>query len=220
MLEWFKKLVPLMPETVFAWDNAGNNKSLVSGQSALIMNPPSAWAVAERDAPKVAEQLWTFPSPKGPKGRFDPTNFGFWGIWKFSKNNPAAKSLLTHLSTRQSVQTLVEAARAMTSRLSRNCTISRPGPKRATQGHDLQLPAAQRRDRRTFGLSGPGQYRIADLCAGDDVQNGRQMHPRRQIGRCGDRLRRLGTGRLYALVKAAAVLRAGAPRGAVNSAGF
>ena len=35
------------------------------------MNPPSAWAVAVRDAPKVAEQLWTFPSPKGPKGRFD-----------------------------------------------------------------------------------------------------------------------------------------------------
>jgi len=110
VLEWFKKLVPLMPETIFAWDNAGNNKALVSGQSAFIMNPPSAWAVAKRDAPKVAEQLWTFPSPKGPKGRFDPTNFGFWGIWKFSKNIPAAKSLLTHLSTRQSVQTLVEGS--------------------------------------------------------------------------------------------------------------
>jgi hypothetical protein len=60
-----------------------------------------------RDAPKVAEELWTFPSPKGPKGRFDPTNFGFWGIWKFSANASAAKSLLAHLSTRSSVEKLV-----------------------------------------------------------------------------------------------------------------
>ena len=107
VLEWFKKAVPLFPSSVFAWDNAANNKWLISGQGALIMNPPGAWAVAVRDAPKIAEQLWTFPSPKGPKGRFDPTNFGFWGIWKFSANAPAAKSLLAHLSTRSSVEKLV-----------------------------------------------------------------------------------------------------------------
>jgi hypothetical protein len=47
------------------------------------------------------------PSPKGPKGRFDPCNFGFWGIWNFSANPGAAKSLLTHLSTRSSVEELV-----------------------------------------------------------------------------------------------------------------
>jgi ABC-type glycerol-3-phosphate transport system substrate-binding protein len=107
VLEWFKKLVPVLPPSVFAWDNAGNNKWLVSGQGALIMNPPSAWAVAVRDAPKIAEQLWTFPAPKGPKGRYDPTNFGFWGIWNFSPNKSAAKSLLAFLSTRSSVQQLV-----------------------------------------------------------------------------------------------------------------
>jgi ABC-type glycerol-3-phosphate transport system substrate-binding protein len=107
VLEWFKKLVPMLSPSVFAWDNAGNNKWLVSGQGALIMNPPSAWAVAVRDAPKIAEQLWTFPAPKGPKGRYDPTNFGFWGIWNFSPNKSAAKSLLAFLSTRTSVQQLV-----------------------------------------------------------------------------------------------------------------
>jgi ABC-type glycerol-3-phosphate transport system substrate-binding protein len=107
VLEWFKKLVPLLPSSVFAWDNAGNNKWLISGKGALIMNPPSAWAVAVRDAPKVAEQLWTFPAPKGSKGRYDPTNFGFWGIWNFSANKLAAKSLLAFLSTRSSVEKLV-----------------------------------------------------------------------------------------------------------------
>jgi len=73
----------------------------------LIMNPPGAWAVAVRDAPKVAEQLWTFHSPKGPHGRFDPCNFGFWGTWNFSPNRSAAKSLLSFLSTRSSVEKLV-----------------------------------------------------------------------------------------------------------------
>ena len=107
VLEWFKKAVPFFPPSAFAWDNAANNKWLVSGQGALIMNPPGAWAVAVRDAPDIAAQLWTFHSPKGPKGRFDPTNFGFWGIWNFSPNRAAAKSLLAYLSTRASVEKLV-----------------------------------------------------------------------------------------------------------------
>jgi len=107
VLEWFKKAVPLFPPSAFAWDNAANNKWLVSGQGALIMNPPGAWAVAVRDAPDIAAQLWTFHSPRGPKGRFDPTNFGFWGIWNFSSNRAAAKSLLAYLSTRSSVEKLV-----------------------------------------------------------------------------------------------------------------
>src|SRR5438128_686139 len=65
VLEWFKKTVPFFPPSVFAWDDASNNKALISGQSALIFNAHSAWAVAKRDAPKVAEQLWTFPAQRG-----------------------------------------------------------------------------------------------------------------------------------------------------------
>jgi ABC-type glycerol-3-phosphate transport system substrate-binding protein len=110
-LKWFKKLVPFLPESVFSWDNAGNNKWLISGKGALIMNAPSAWAVAVRDAPTIAEQLWTFHAPKGSKGRLDPTNFGYWGIWNFSTNKSAAKSLLAYLSTRSSVEKLVAASR-------------------------------------------------------------------------------------------------------------
>jgi ABC-type glycerol-3-phosphate transport system substrate-binding protein len=109
-LEWFQKLAKTMPESVFAYDNASNNKALISGQSSLIFNPPSAYAVAKRDAPKIAEQLWTFHSPKGPMGRFDPTGYYYWGIWNFSKNIPAAKSLLAHISTREMQQKLVAAS--------------------------------------------------------------------------------------------------------------
>jgi ABC-type glycerol-3-phosphate transport system substrate-binding protein len=31
VLEWFKKLVPYMPKDAFAWDDASNNKYLISG---------------------------------------------------------------------------------------------------------------------------------------------------------------------------------------------
>jgi ABC-type glycerol-3-phosphate transport system substrate-binding protein len=110
VLEWYKKLVPYMPRDAFAWDDASNNKYLISGQGSLIFNPPSAWAVAVRDAPKVAEQLWTFPTPKGPKGRFVAAVPFFWGTWKFSQNKAAAKSLLTFLCQPSSVEQTVAAS--------------------------------------------------------------------------------------------------------------
>jgi len=110
VLEYMKKLVPVLPPDVFAWDDSTNNKWLVSGKGSLIMNPPSAWAVAKRDAPKVAEQLWTFPAPRGPKGRHQPFIPYFWGIWSFSKNKAAAKSLLLHLSERSAVEKMVAAS--------------------------------------------------------------------------------------------------------------
>jgi ABC-type glycerol-3-phosphate transport system substrate-binding protein len=109
-LDYMKKIVPFLPPDIFAWDDASNNKWLISGKGALIMNPPSAWAVAKRDNPKVAEQLWTFPTPKGPNGRYQPGLPFFWGIWKFAKNKPAAKSLLTYLSQRPAVEALVAAS--------------------------------------------------------------------------------------------------------------
>ena len=110
VLEYAKKLVQFLPPDIFAWDDASNNKWLIAGKGALIMNPPSAYAVAKRDNPKVAEQLWTFPAPKGPKGRYQPGLPFYWGIWKFSKNKSAARSLITHLSQRSSVEQMVLAS--------------------------------------------------------------------------------------------------------------
>ena len=109
VLEYCKRLSAFLPPDVHAWDNASNNKWLVSGKGALIFNPPSAWAVAKRDAPKVAEQLWTHGMPKGPKGRYVSTLPRFQGLWNFSKNKSAAKSLMTHVSSRAAAEKLVDA---------------------------------------------------------------------------------------------------------------
>ncbi len=109
-LEFYKRLMKFLPPDVAAWDDASNNKFLVSGQASLIMNPPSAWAVAKRDAPQVAEQLWTHGFAAGPKGRYAPFTPYFWGIWNFSKNQTAAKSLISHLSQPASAEKMVIAS--------------------------------------------------------------------------------------------------------------
>jgi ABC-type glycerol-3-phosphate transport system substrate-binding protein len=109
-LDFYKKLIAVLPPDVAAWDDASNNKWLIAGKGAMIMNPPSAWAVAKRDAPQVAEQCWTHGFPAGPKGRFAPYVPFLWTIWQFSRNKEAAKSLLVHLSQPSSIERLVVAS--------------------------------------------------------------------------------------------------------------
>jgi hypothetical protein len=109
-LEYAKKLMAVIPPDVYAWDDAGNNRWLISGKGSGIMNPPSAWAVAKRDNPKVAENCWTHPMPRGPKGRFVGQLPQFYGLWSFSKNKAAAKDLLLFISQKPQVARLVEAS--------------------------------------------------------------------------------------------------------------
>jgi len=105
LLEYMKKLVRFYPPDTYSFDNAIDNRMLIADKTALIYNPPSAWAVAKRDAPQVAERCWTFPAPAGPAGRFDPVDLVSWGIWSFSRNKSAAKELLEFLSEREQVHT-------------------------------------------------------------------------------------------------------------------
>jgi ABC-type glycerol-3-phosphate transport system substrate-binding protein len=109
-LEYLKKLMAVNPPEVYAWDDAGNNRWMISGKGSSIMNPPSSWAVAKRDNPSVAEKIWHHPMPKGPKGRFVGQLPQFYGVWAFSKNKPAAKDLLLHMSQKESIAQLVEAS--------------------------------------------------------------------------------------------------------------
>jgi ABC-type glycerol-3-phosphate transport system substrate-binding protein len=109
-MEYSVKLAKFLPGDAPAWDDASNNKWLVSGKGALIMNPPSAWAVAKRDAPQIAEQCWTHGFPAGPTGRHGPFLPFFWTIWNFSKNQSAAKSLLRAMSTKQAAEKMVVAS--------------------------------------------------------------------------------------------------------------
>jgi ABC-type glycerol-3-phosphate transport system substrate-binding protein len=104
LLEYAQKLVKQLPADAVSFDDASNNRALISNKSALIFNPPSAWAVAKRDAPQVAADCWTFPAPAGPDGRFEPYLPYFWGVWKFAQNKQAGKELIAYLCQRPQVE--------------------------------------------------------------------------------------------------------------------
>ena len=209
VLDWFKRLMKTMPEETWAWDNAGNNKWLISGKGSLIQNPPSAWAVAKRDAPQVAEKCWSFPPPKGPKGRFTAGNTYFFGAWKFGKNQGAAKDLIQYLADRPQAQKLVEASQgfdipSFQGQLDFD-TWAKQGP---PTGHDRQLPAARRRYRVDLGRAGAGAHRDADVRAGHDDQDDRAARRAGPLGRPVDGLGRRRTRRLYAVVRRRAIVPA------------
>jgi ABC-type glycerol-3-phosphate transport system substrate-binding protein len=108
-LEYAKRMVPFLPPDTIQYDDASNNRALISGKSAMIWNPPSAWAVAKRDAPQIAADCWTFPNPRGPAGRFVPMRPYFFGLWSFAQNKSAARDLLTFLGEREQMETLTTA---------------------------------------------------------------------------------------------------------------
>jgi ABC-type glycerol-3-phosphate transport system substrate-binding protein len=148
VLDYSKRLAPFLPASVVSWDDASNNKWLISGQGSLIFNPPSAWAVAKRDAPQVAEKCWTHGMPKGPKGRMIPFLPRFCGIWNFAKNKPAAKSLIAHLAMRGSAEKLVAAS----------------------QGYDLP-PFIKFKDFKTWDEEGPPKGTLSHYPSKGDQQD-------------------------------------------------
>ena len=93
-----------------AQDEVSKHKFLISGQGSLIFNPPSAWAAAVRDAPKVAERICHLAPlpPKVPQGCGGGAVS--WSTWKFSSNKSAAESLLTFLWRRSSIEQTVAAS--------------------------------------------------------------------------------------------------------------
>jgi ABC-type glycerol-3-phosphate transport system substrate-binding protein len=103
-LEFAQRLVKFYPADAVSYDDASNNRALISGKSALIFNPPSAWAVAKRDNIEVASDCWTFPAPSGPKGRFVPSQTYFWGVYGFSQNKTAGKELIEYLMQREQIE--------------------------------------------------------------------------------------------------------------------
>jgi hypothetical protein len=110
VMEYAQRLVKVLPKNAVAYDDTSNNRALLSGQSALIFNPPSPWVLAKRDAPAIGADMWHFTAPSGPKGRFVAYLPYFWGIWKFSPNKSAAKDLIEYLCQREQVEARCNAS--------------------------------------------------------------------------------------------------------------
>ena len=96
-LEYMKELTQYMPQDIYGWDDASNNRWIISGKGSCIQNPPSAWSVAKRTQPDNAARMWHHDTPSGPAGRFRGALFYNFILWQWCKEKKAAKDLLTHL---------------------------------------------------------------------------------------------------------------------------
>ena len=182
-LEYYKKLIAFLPSDAPAWDDGSNNRWLISGKGALIMNPPSAWAVAVRDAPDIGAQCWSHGFPAGPKGRFAPYLPYYWALWSFSKNKAAAKSLITHMSQPAAIEKLVVASNGYDlpayKKLTTLKTWAEVGPPKGTLYH---YPNPHNHQKLSISASPAGRRSPSRSHAGNPNQDGRAFLPGRAHG--------------------------------------
>lgn len=86
-----------MTDEVFSWDDAGNNRFLLSGRGAWIDNATSAYITARDQAPDVYNNTAIALQPYGPGpkgGRRNGVDANAWAIWKWATDVDAAKAFI------------------------------------------------------------------------------------------------------------------------------
>lgn len=94
-LEFAKRFyTDAMTQEVLSWDDAGNNRLILSGKGSWVHNPVSIYIAAKDKDMPIAAEIDHHEGLSGPAGRYAATfNHGI-GIWKFSKNIDLAKDFL------------------------------------------------------------------------------------------------------------------------------
>ena len=86
-----------MTDEVFSWDDAGNNRFLLSGRAAWIDNATSAYITARDQAPDVYSASAIGLQPKGPDGkggRRNGVDANAWAVWKWANDADTAKAFI------------------------------------------------------------------------------------------------------------------------------
>jgi multiple sugar transport system substrate-binding protein len=83
-----------MDPEVLSWDDAGNNRFLVSGRGCWILNPISAYRTAQQSNPELADKIFLWKTPAGPVRRITGVGVNSYAIWKFARNPEAALAFL------------------------------------------------------------------------------------------------------------------------------
>jgi multiple sugar transport system substrate-binding protein len=87
-----------MTEDVFTWDASANNRFLAGGRGSLIVNAVSALRAIETQDKTLASRVQFLPTPTGPAGRHGLYVTGTYVIWRFARNQEAAKQFLVDLA--------------------------------------------------------------------------------------------------------------------------
>jgi multiple sugar transport system substrate-binding protein len=111
VLEFYKELyLDAMEPDVLSWDDASNNRYLVSGKGCWIHNPISAYNTAKTRNMPIAKDLNHTLTPRGPAGRFMAASAQSLGIWKFSRQQEEAKNFIRYLFEPENFNQWMEAA--------------------------------------------------------------------------------------------------------------
>ena len=113
VVEWYKEMYrDAMDPEVLSWDNASNNRFLLSGKGSWIHNPISAYVAAVTKQMPIADEINHHASPGGPAGIHSATGVNSLAIWKFSKNAPLAKDFIKFLFQKENYDAFIAAGSA------------------------------------------------------------------------------------------------------------
>jgi multiple sugar transport system substrate-binding protein len=95
VIEWYKELYKdAMDPEVLSWDDASNNRFILSGKGSWIHNPISPYNAAFAKKMPIADDINHHNSPGGSAGIHSAPPINGIGIWKFSKNADLAKEFI------------------------------------------------------------------------------------------------------------------------------
>ena len=113
VIEWYKELYrDAMEPEVLSWDDASNNRGILSGKYSWIHNPISPYNAALKEKMPIADDINHHPSPAGPAGTHSAPPISMVSIWKFSKNIALAKDFLKFLFQKENYDAWIVASNA------------------------------------------------------------------------------------------------------------
>lgn len=113
VIEWYKELYKdAMEPEVLSWDDANNNRFILSGKGSWIHNPISPYNAALANKQPIADDINHHNSPGGPAGiHSGPPILGI-AVWKFSKNQELAKEFISFLFKKENYDAWIVASNA------------------------------------------------------------------------------------------------------------
>jgi multiple sugar transport system substrate-binding protein len=113
VIEYYKELYrDAMDPEVLSWDDASNNRGILSGKYSWIHNPISPYNAALKEKMPIADDINHHPSPAGPAGTHSAPPINMVSIWRFSKNVDLAKDFLKFLFQKENYDAWIVAANA------------------------------------------------------------------------------------------------------------
>ncbi len=113
VIEWYKELFKdAMEPEVLSWDDASNNRFILSGKGSWIHNPVSPYTAALKEKMPIADDINHHNSPGGPAGTHSAPPILGIGIWKFSKNAELSKELIQFLFRKENYDAWIVASNA------------------------------------------------------------------------------------------------------------